>query len=393
MEITDEEDGPDFSGQPPESAGMFQFKYRTLKTFNFYKPKIQTDFVRAASFFCPDKDVMRYMKEHHTAEDKAAMESILLKSKMPTDIISSKERAEQEAAICSEFWTQQGEFWDKEGVFAKERIWITAEKPGCLSYDWHRQNSLKEAPMFGPIAVRVCAKSTGISDCERHWKQNKRMSQGQRNRLSPHKAQMQAALAADYSRKKAKARRERAAMKKQIYEDQDFLTEGLKHPWTEEEVVHVDQRVFRAWNEKWEKQRFDCNGCKLFEAQFSKKYGGLMFADPDRQGELGWTMTDGCAVLQRLYRDRKKRTFLEPEVGYNWYYALLVCYDGFDVEKAHDVQSDKFYDLFELPASTDVYELIADAYRNNKRFKVYQKEDVEEYNPKLRKHPFEGLPY
>ena len=94
-------------------------------------------------------------------------------------------------------------------------------------------------------------------------------------------------------------------------------------------------------------------GCKNFEAQFSKKYGGLMFADADKDGQIGWTMEDNCAVLQRCYKSKQKKTVLEPVQGYNYYYALLVCFDGFDTDKPYSKQDEDLWVLWELPSSAD----------------------------------------
>ena len=68
-----------------------------------------------------------------------------------------------------------------------------------------------------------------------------------------------------------------------------------------------------------------------------------MFSDVDKDGQIGWTMDDNCAVLQRCYKSKDKRTVLEPVEGYNWYYALLVCYDGFDTDKFYDQQNEDLW--------------------------------------------------
>ena len=43
-----------------------------------------------------------------------------------------------------------------------------------------------------------------------------------------------------------------------------------------------------------------------------------MFADVDKEGQIGWTMEDNCAVLQRCYKSKHKKTILEPVQGYNF---------------------------------------------------------------------------
>jgi hypothetical protein len=56
---------------------------------------------------------------------------------------------------------------------------------------------------------------------------------------------------------------------------------------------------------------------------------------------------------------------LQQEQGYKdsiYYYALLVCFDGFDTEKPYEKQPRMLWGLFELHGSSDFYEMITDYY-------------------------------
>ena len=97
-----------------------------------------------------------------------------------------------------------------------------------------------------------------------------------------------------------------------------------------------------------------------------------MFADVDKEGQIGWTMEDNCAVLQRCYKSKNKRTILEPVQGYNYYYALLVCFDGFNTEKPYSQQDEDLWDLWELPGSADFYEMVSEYFKESINVKVYQ---------------------
>ncbi len=102
-------------------------------------------------------------------------------------------------------------------------------------------------------------------------------------------------------------------------------------------------------------------------------------------------MDDNCAVLQRCYKSKDKRTVLEPVEGYNWYYALLVCYDGFDTDKFYHQQNEDLWDLWELPGSDDFYEMVTEYYKESTKLKVYQKGECDEYDAIDRMVPFKGL--
>ena len=55
-----------------------------------------------------------------------------------------------------------------------------------------------EASLFttylGPLGCRVTSKGMGIGKAERHWKANKKIRGGQRAKLSPKNAKMQATM-------------------------------------------------------------------------------------------------------------------------------------------------------------------------------------------------------
>jgi hypothetical protein len=102
-------------------------------------------------------------------------------------------------------------------------------------------------------------------------------------------------------------------------------------------------------------------------------------------------MAENCAVLQQCYKDRKRRTEIEPVKGYGWYYALLVCYDGYDTEQFYHQQPSDCYELFELMNNTDFYDLIVEYYEGNEEVKMYKKGECDEVDAKDRNVPFKGF--
>jgi len=135
-------------------------------------------------------------------------------------------------------------------------------------------------------------------------------------------------------------------------------------------------RKFRAWNEGWERMQFKSSGCDLFAAKFSEKYGGLRFKDVDKDGRVGYTLKDNCAVLQKCYKGKGQRTEILPQKGFGWYYALLVCYDGYDADQFYHQQSNELWELFELPAFDDFMRWLRSIMRERMRFRCSRRVNV-----------------
>ena len=108
---------------------------------------------------------------------------------------------------------------------------------------------------------------------------------------------------------------------------------------------------------------FKPGGNQYFRALVGKKYGGLHFKD-FLTGKVGYIVEDKCAVLLRCSKHRTQGTELQAKDGCNWFYGLLVCYDGFDAELPYAEQSHDVYDIIELMHS-DFYKSVREYYKEN----------------------------
>jgi hypothetical protein len=384
--------------EPPEVAEDSwnpspTFRYHMNRWWKHYRPKLLSDYVRVAYLLCPVPIVIEHAKKNRDQQDDEAVDRLIEKLFVPSTEVDTFKRMTLSATLLDKFWSELKLFRNRQGVFASEKIWYLAQQDTTKAFDWHYKYSLGKTEVLGKLACIVTSKICGIGEAERHWKSNKRQLIGQRNRLGPYKTMQQAYVSAAYCHKRSAKRREIASRAGKLYDDNDFSTCKFD-AYCVGDILPRDKtitRIFRAWCEDWEKTRFNSSGCQLFEAQFSKKYGGLMFSDVDKGGQIGWTMDDNCAVLQRCYKSKDKRTVLEPVEGYNWYYALLVCYDGFATDKFYHQQNDDLWDLWELPGSDDFYEMVTEYYKESTTLKVYQRGECEEYDPKDRMIPFKGL--
>lgn len=120
---------------------------------------------------------------------------------------------------------------------------------------------------------------------------------------------------------------------------------------------------FRNWYEPWEMMLFKKEGNQYFKQIVELKYGGLQFKRQD-DGSDGFTLKEGCAVLIRTSANKKFGTELQSVDGCCWFYGVLVCYDGYDVDLPYGDQDKNLYDIMEL-MNSDFYDGIRDYYAEN----------------------------
>lgn len=122
-------------------------------------------------------------------------------------------------------------------------------------------------------------------------------------------------------------------------------------------------REFRNWYEPWEMMVFKKDGNQYHKQLVEMKYGALSFKRQDN-GEIGFTLKEGCAVKIRCSADKRYGTELQAVDGCCWFYGVLICYDGFDVELPYDTQNKELYDIMELMHS-DFYQGVESYYAEN----------------------------
>ena len=106
-------------------------------------------------------------------------------------------------------------------------------------------------------------------------------------------------------------------------------------------------RIFRCWEEEWEKAKIGPNGDVVLEARLVSKYAGIKWLDPDNKYRV-------CEAHPDNMHSEKKR-------GNNWY-LIFATYHGFDLGKNLEDQNDK-YDYWEK--SEDFYGQVAEYYKDS----------------------------
>jgi hypothetical protein len=122
-------------------------------------------------------------------------------------------------------------------------------------------------------------------------------------------------------------------------------------------------REFRNWYEPWEMMVFKKEGNQYHKQLVEMKYGGLSFKSLE-DGNPGFTLKEGCAVKIRCSADMRYGTELQAVDGCCWFYGVLICYDGFDIELPYEQQHKDLYDIMEL-MNSDFYQGIEDYYAEN----------------------------
>ena len=130
---------------------------------------------------------------------------------------------------------------------------------------------------------------------------------------------MQATMASANSHRHAEVRQGKSQKGGKLWEDENFLHLKLDHYCTGstlEQIKPSATRGFRAWKEKWEMVQFSYKGGQQHQTRFVVKYGGLQYADVDKDNIIG-TLSHDCPLVYKM-PDNRQRT-----KGLGYKYILL----------------------------------------------------------------------
>ena len=143
--------------------------------------------------------------------------------------------------------------------------------------------------------------------------------------------------------------------------DEDF--ESLKLSYFCEEIIETARklqpaktRIFRAWEEGWEKRTVGPGGDDRFEAKLVAKYGGLCWLDADYN--------------YRRVETHPTKMFFEKKRGGNKY-IIFATYEGFDLNKDPSEQKELYDGIMKTQA--DFYEEVIEYYKDRHDVKCYVK--------------------
>ena len=176
-------------------------------------------------------------------------------------------------------------FQNRIGVYDRSLIWVSAARDDCEAHRWHQRDSLGNRTVcFGKLACVVTSKPGDGGTCERNWKQYKQAKSGKRNKMTDEKTKKQVTVYGRNMLAKSQLRAARLATAHKLWDEGDFETLKLDHLGREttsqvKKNSNKPSRIFRAWEESWEKVKLGSKGDRLLEERLCRKYGGLQWVD------------------------------------------------------------------------------------------------------------------
>ena len=117
-----------------------------------------------------------------------------------------------------------------------------------------------------------------------------------------------------------------------------------------------EHRIFRAWEETWEKRMIGPRGDKVQEARLLRKYGGIKWLNPDRN---------------KVFTARTDMMYFEKKRGDNQYHILGVA-DGYDLN-VDQCKQPGLWDWW--PRVDDFYGMVTDYYKDSSSVTCYQEDE------------------
>jgi hypothetical protein len=236
------------------------------------------------------------------------------------------------------------------------------------SHIWHKKESLRYTSVFGKFACRITSKILGIGSAERAWGDVKHLKTNKRGHLSAERIKKQATIF-------GASCMQQAAIKKLLPQkkDGDETWKPIRF-WTEDDynkVYNEDEhdnekpaanvREFNAWIEDWEQEAIRKND-PVAENKLLKKYGGLMWKDPDNNDMLFLSDSDSM------------QWFRPTKSGGGW---SVIAYDQFYSINAEKKERDEHTEPWYI--TDDLIDCIEKYYmENSNEVKIVKKPNSEE---------------
>ena len=145
------------------------------------------------------------------------------------------------------------------------------------------------------------------------------------------------------------------------------LEDCLSHYGNQEDVVEVEEedtepRIFRAWEEKWERRKMNKNASQYLHAKMLRKYGGLKWIDIE--GEENPEAGPPCLITAHP----EEMYFKEDCRRYR--YLVVGMKEGFDIKGG--MEQEDYFDVWER-TENPLFGAIRDYYEDRKYVKVVEK--------------------
>ena len=230
----------------------------------------------------PNPIIMAHALAGRSNKHNEAVKAVISKLMLPADLVGTA-RTERRAELVHKFWVEYRDFTLKLNKFADPDIWVIAADPMIAAHEWWSTYGLTRTEVLGIVACIVTSKNLGIGSAERHWKLIKAAKRGQRARTATEKCKMSALIYGAAMQQRSRHMEKKLLIAGKLWSDEDFLS--LKLDSHCKEVIEKANtlsnepiRIFRAWEEEWEKVSVGANGNDVLEARMVRKYWGYQVA-------------------------------------------------------------------------------------------------------------------
>ena len=359
-ELSDDED--DYT--PTSKWSGNSLTHKVMRSYVKRRRALVHHYSHVGHLCSPNPVIMEDARRSYTANPipyRDAVEALVKKLIVGREVVGRK-RKEQTAKSMEEFWTSLNHFQNRTGPYGRDMIWISADNEDLEAHRWHQNYSISDGTAcFGKLACLTTSKVGGSGTCERNWKQVKQAKTGKRNKTEMEKVGKQVVIYGRHQNLKAEARGRTLAQVQKLWSEKDFaslklnslcLELGVETQMESEKV----NRIFRAWEETWEKKKIGSTGDKVQEARLLRKYGGLKWKNPDKNV---------------VFTGRTEKMIFEKKRGNNQYHVFGVA-DGFDL----DVEKEKQPGLWDWwPRVDDFYDMVTDYYKDSDTVTCFQEYD------------------
>ena len=325
------------------------------------------DYSLVGYLLSPNPTIMAHAIANREYAHEAAAERLIVKLILNPTLVGS-EREVEKARLIDKFHRELNDFQGRRGRFDRTHIWISAADPDQQAHRWHQNYSLTSTEVLGRLACLVTSKILGIGTAERNWKQVKAVKTGQRATTGIEKAKQQVMIYAQYQQMRAQARITKLSSAGKLWDDADFkcckmdafcgeIEAGLE---MDNDTRDGDIRIFKAWQETWEKKKVGPGGDAVFRARLLRKYGGLKWFDQD-------------STPQRVFTAYPTKMQFEKVRGNN-HYTVFGTLEGYDDSKLdNDPANIEFWEPWEF--FDDFYDAVCLYYEGSNEVKCYKKDE------------------
>ena len=215
---------------------------------------------------------------------------------------------------------------------------------------------------MGKLACLVLSKILGIGTAKQNWKQVKFIRSGLRSHTDTDRVKKQAALYGQYQQVKARAKQTKQRFAGKLWEENDFksikMDEYCKDVW--QSLDGADKRpirVFRNWQETWEKKKLGPTGNVMLHEKLKVKYVGLKL-DMNEGYHRIFTVHE----VQFVRETRRK------------YYRIVAVLKEFDTAMSVDNNDEDHYDFGDFcPETYNCFRASYDLHAKEDNTMVFEK--------------------